>query len=134
MTDFIKIFIKNYEETDDAFTTYRNPRLVNILSKSHYIENFGTGIPRILETYKETDKKPIFNPSENFFILKLPNMNYLDPITDPIADPIADELRDKTTGFFNTIICFRIRIVVIDITSVSSYVDSNSEIDTSGGL
>lgn len=66
--------------------TYRNPRLVNILSKLHYIENFGTGIPRILKAYEGTDKKPIFDPSENFFILKLPNMNYSDPITDALSD------------------------------------------------
>ena len=74
--------------------TYRNPRLVNILSKLHYIENFGTGIPRILKAYERTDKKPIFDPSENFFILKLPNMNYSDPIIDPIIDPITDALSD----------------------------------------
>lgn len=65
----------------------------------HYIENFGTGIPRILEAYEETDKKPIFDPSENFFILKLPNMNYLDPIADPIVDPIADPISDALTDF-----------------------------------
>lgn len=75
--------------------TYRNPGLVNILSKLHYIENFGTGIPRILQTYEGADKQPIFNPSGNFFMLTLPNQNYVDPVNDPINDPINDPVKIK---------------------------------------
>ena len=60
--------------------TYRNPGLVNILSKLHYIENFGTGIPRILQAYEGADRQPVFNPSGNFFMLTLPNQNYADPV------------------------------------------------------
>lgn len=52
-----------------------------------YIENFGTGIPRILHAYENSLRQPEFLPSESFFILKMPNMNF-DPINDPINDPI----------------------------------------------
>lgn len=67
---------------------------MNILNKLNYIENFGTGIPRILEAYANSEQKPVFEPSENFFILKLPNLNYADPVNDPVNDPIYDELND----------------------------------------
>ncbi len=56
--------------------TYRNPGLVNILNKLGYIENFGTGIHEILDAYRDSERKPLFEPSDNFFILTLPNLNY----------------------------------------------------------
>ena len=58
----------------------------NTLNKLHYIENFGTGIPRILDEYKNSERKPDFEPCENSFILK----NYADPVTDPIYDELND--------------------------------------------
>ena len=30
------------------------------------------------------DKQPVFNPSGNFFMLTLPNQNYVDPVNDPV--------------------------------------------------
>ena len=56
--------------------TYRNPRLVNVFDKLHLIENFGTGIPRTLQSYEGYEVKPEFKASENFFIVTLPNVNY----------------------------------------------------------
>ena len=56
--------------------TYRNPRLVNVFNKLHLIENFGTGIPRTLQSYEGYEVKPEFRASENFFIVTLPNVNY----------------------------------------------------------
>ena len=82
--------------------TYRNPGLVNILSKLHYIENFGTGIPRILQAYEGADKQPIFNPSGNFFMLTLPNQNYVDPVNDPVNDPV--KIKDERLGDVELII------------------------------
>ena len=77
------IFQATLEQIFDGVQTYRNPGLVNILSKLQYIENFGTGIPRILHAYENSVRQPEFLPSESFFILKMPNMNF-DPINDPI--------------------------------------------------
>lgn len=59
------------------------------------IENFGTGIPRTIESYSNYNVKPEFKATENFFIVTLPNLNYgnnsvTDPINDPITDPISN--------------------------------------------
>ena len=80
------IYQATLEQIFDGVQTYRNPGLVNILSKLHYIENFGTGIPRILEAYENSTKKVDFLVSDNFFIIKLPNLNYRDPVNDPVND------------------------------------------------
>ncbi len=85
------IFQATLEQIFDGVQTYRNPGLVNILSKLQYIENFGTGIPRILHAYENSVRQPEFLPSESFFIIKMPNMNF-DPINDPIKDPIKDPI------------------------------------------
>lgn len=72
------IYEATLEQIMDGVQTYRNPGLVHILDKLHFIENFGMGIPRILQAYEGSKKQPSFNPSGNFFILTLPNQNYVD--------------------------------------------------------
>lgn len=64
--------------------TYRNPRLVHVFDKLGMIENFGTGIPRTIESYKNYDVKPEFKATEYFFFVTLPNINYAsnDSIND----------------------------------------------------
>ena len=58
------------------------------MSKLHYIENFITGIPRILKAYENSTKKVDFSVSENFFYHQALCLNYDDPINDPINDPV----------------------------------------------
>lgn len=74
--------------------TYRNERLVHLLDKLGYIENFGTGIPRTIEAYLGTGKEPSFYDSENFFIVYLPNLNYNNNSGDQINDQINDQISD----------------------------------------
>lgn len=51
------------------------------------IENFGTGIPRTIESYSNYNVKPVFKATENFFIVTLPNLNYCNnSVTDPISN------------------------------------------------
>lgn len=51
------------------------------------MENFGTGIPRILNAYAGQEKQPFFDPTENFFKLTLPNLIFnIDPILDLLTD------------------------------------------------
>ena len=90
------IFNATMDDIMNGVQTYRNPRLVNVFDKLHLIENFGTGIPRTLQSYEAYDVKPEFKASENFFIVTLPNVNYclIDPISDPLSDPINDPLSD----------------------------------------
>lgn len=55
----------------------RNPNLANIFYRLKYVESFGTGIERIMETYQEYyDKRPIFQNTENIFKVILYNINY----------------------------------------------------------
>ena len=74
------------------------------MSKLHYIENFGTGIPRILEAYESSKRKVDFSVSDNFFIIKLPNLNYGDPINDPVNDPINDPINVNEKIVLDTIL------------------------------
>ena len=82
------IYDATFEQILSGVQTRRNPGLINILYKLNYIENFGTGIPRIINAYKRKNKKPIFNPSEYYFIVELPNLNYIDLVNDPVNDPV----------------------------------------------
>ena len=69
------IFNATMDDIMNGVQTYRNPRLVNVFDKLHLIENFGTGIPRTLQSYEGYEVKPEFKASENFFIMTLPNVN-----------------------------------------------------------
>ena len=93
------IYKASLEDILSGVQTYRNPGLVNILDKLGYIENFGTGIPRILEAYSGSEKKAEFIPSENFFILQLPNLN--DPVIDPAIDPVIDSVNEQINTYYS---------------------------------
>ncbi len=55
---------------------YQNPDLANIFYRLKYVESFGTGIGRIVESYKEYDKEPLILNTENVFKVTLYNVNY----------------------------------------------------------
>lgn len=99
------VFDASIEDIMNGVQTYRNPRLVHVFDKLGLIENFGTGIPRTIEAYKEYESKPEFKDTGNFFIVTLPNVNYSDTdyqindrliyqVNDPIFDPINDPIND----------------------------------------
>ena len=76
-------------------------RLFNVFDKLGLIENFGTGIPRTLEAYAPFGEKPIFKPSDNFFIVHLPNLNSpqrKQSDTGALNDQINDRLNDVCLG------------------------------------
>lgn len=60
----------------------RNPILIKALDKMNYIENYGTGIRRILSKYKDFSMQPEFEATDNQFIITLYNkaygVNYLE--------------------------------------------------------
>lgn len=56
----------------------RNPNLANIFYRLKYVESFGTGIGRIIESYKNFEKKPIFVDTDNAFNVTLYNVNYVE--------------------------------------------------------
>lgn len=87
------IFNASIEEIMKGTQTYRNHKLVNIFDKLGVIENFGTGIPRTLDAYAGEQRKPLFEATENFFFVTLPNLNY--KFDDQINDQISDQINDK---------------------------------------
>lgn len=66
------------KEIFKGVSSSRNPNLANIFYRLGYVESFGTGIGRIMDSYLQYDKKPIFDTTENTFSITLPNMNYLE--------------------------------------------------------
>lgn len=94
------IFNATMEDIMNGVQTYRNPKLVHILDKLNMIENYGTGIPRILNAYNISSKKPVFSSTENFFTVRLPNLNYnSDQINDRINDQINDQIKGDISDF-----------------------------------
>ena len=55
----------------------RNEYLANVFYRLHLIESYGTGIAKIIRSYKECIKKPILQTTANVFKIILPNMNVL---------------------------------------------------------
>lgn len=49
--------------------------IANIFYRLELIESYGTGIGRIMESYKESTKKPIFHPAPASFVVTLPKMS-----------------------------------------------------------
>ena len=66
----------NIEEIFKGISSSRNPNLANIFYRLGYVESYGTGIGRIMDSYENFDKKPFFDATENTFTIVLPNMNY----------------------------------------------------------
>ncbi|MBQ3142455.1 MAG: putative DNA binding domain-containing protein [Bacilli bacterium] len=65
------------EDLYNGVSESRNPNLANIFYRLKYVESFGTGIGRIIESYKEYDKEPLILNSENVFKVTLYNVNYV---------------------------------------------------------
>lgn len=60
----------------EGISAQRNPNIVHVLDKINYIENFATGIRRILASYKDFDKEPKFIVTPNQFKVVLYNKHY----------------------------------------------------------
>ena len=53
----------------------RNPKLINIFHRLGLVEAYGSGIPRIFELYKSSDKLPEILVAPNSFLVKLPKLS-----------------------------------------------------------
>lgn len=54
----------------------RNRNLANVLYRLRWIEAYGTGILKIMESYADCNVKPQFAVSDNAFKITLPNINF----------------------------------------------------------
>ena len=86
------VFNAILDDIMNGVQTYRNPKLVHLFDKLNLIENFGTGIPRTFQAYENTGKEPVFESSERYFFVTLPNLNGSE--TDQITDQITDRIND----------------------------------------
>lgn len=63
---------------DDAMmgvSVQRNPKLAQVFYRLRLIEAYGTGIPKIIESYAEAAQQPAFEVSDNAFKVVLPSQN-----------------------------------------------------------
>lgn len=65
------------EDLYNGVSESRNPNLANIFYRLKYVESFGTGIGRIVESYNDYDKEPLTFNTENVFKVILYNVNYI---------------------------------------------------------
>lgn len=59
-----------------GISTCRNPKLAAIFYRLELIEAYGTGIPKIMSSYKDTGFEPKIEVTNNAFKITLPNLNY----------------------------------------------------------
>lgn len=71
----------------------RDPILGNVFFRLHIVEILGTGIVRINEAYKNSNRKPAFDIYENSITVILPVINNLDLTED---EAIVYEVLSKT--------------------------------------
>ena len=88
--DFIKITSPGGLPTDISEKEYlygqisvmRNPIIGNIFFRLNIIENFGTGIRRIINSYKNLVKNPSFKIFDNSIEVKLPVVSNVYNLSD----------------------------------------------------
>jgi len=102
------IFNSSLEDALEGVQTFRNPGLVNIFMRLDFIENYGTGLKRINEAYKDKEIKPVFKDLDRYFIVELPNLNYVkevdEPINEPINEPVNEPINSKALIVFDCLI------------------------------
>lgn len=64
--------ITEEEYLNGAISNLRNPVIGNVFFRMHYIEMFGTGIRRILESYRKYEFQPAFHVADNSITVILP--------------------------------------------------------------
>ena len=72
----------------------RNPVIGNVFFRLHLIEQFGTGVQRIIASYKHCKRQPVFDISENFIKIILPVVIQDTIRMSPSAQRIYEALQD----------------------------------------
>ena len=64
------------EQAKHGVQSFRNPKLVYVLDKLKFIENYATGVETIFKSYEKEEVKPSFDITETHTSLILPNLIY----------------------------------------------------------
>ena len=81
-------------ELDDimlGLSVCRNPKLAAIFYRLQLIEAYGTGMPKIMNAYTETESKPKIEVSSNAFKITLPNRNTGANHTETLVGTLKSE-------------------------------------------
>ena len=81
-------------ELDDimlGLSVCRNPKLAAIFYRLQLIEAYGTGMPKIMNAYTETELKPKIEVSSNAFKITLPNRNTDANHTETLVGTLKSE-------------------------------------------
>lgn len=81
----------NIDDLYSGVSESRNPNLANIFYRLKYVESFGTGIERIMDSYKDYDKKPLLLNTENVFKVTLYNVNYVEQNVKILPSSLTQE-------------------------------------------
>lgn len=73
--------INKEEYINGYISNLRNPVIGNVFFRLNYIEMFGTGIRRIIESYNEASLKPSFEVTNNTVTVILPSMSTTYKVT-----------------------------------------------------
>lgn len=73
----------------------RNPNLANVFYRLQLIEAYGTGIQKIMNSYKYQERKPEIEVTDNAFKITLPNINFAPAQTESVSHvaPLSREVR-----------------------------------------
>lgn len=69
----------------------RNKNLANIFFRLNYVESFGTGIKRIVQSYENFNEKPVILSTENTFKVTLYNVNYKENYNTKLPSNLSQE-------------------------------------------
>lgn len=82
------------EDLYSGVSESRNPNLAHVFYRLKYVESFGTGIERIMESYAGYDnKQPLIQNTENTFKVTLYNVNYVAEVNNSV--PLENMSQEK---------------------------------------
>lgn len=64
------------EDIKNGSSAQRNPNLASLFHRLNYVESYGSGISRVMSSYKTQDNKPVISVAPNSFSIKLPKIVY----------------------------------------------------------
>lgn len=78
----------------------RNQHLANVFYRLKLIEAYGTGVPKIMESYDNETVKPQVEVSDNAFKITLPNTNYAHEVPAPKKEIVSKEKKEQVLQLF----------------------------------
>lgn len=85
----------SYNDMMLGVSMQRNENLANVLYRLQLVESYGTGIPRIMNAYKNFSVQPKIEVSDNAFKITLPNMNASVPEQQQLTEKHVTAEKDS---------------------------------------